>query len=498
MSFMCIRLFKPQSGSPLLTLSRTLSRTRAPRWSQHQQQQLPPQTRPRLHSVFCPSSGVQTRLQRTRHIYSSPEHLLPQTSSRLPALTQPAKLFHTSAGLRALPAPVLWLVFKPLQKLAAIILGRSIRKWWKALPPNKKQLFREWVWQRRWHLVAAGAGLMLITSLFLFTHLEESPITGRTRLLVFSKESFMELAQHASNEYMEEFEKLFIPVSDPRQQVVEQVVQHLVQRNQDMDGINYLPWKVHVVESPVVNAFVLPDGKVFVFTGMLEAVADIHQLSFVLGHEMAHALIGHAAEQASLSHVVDLLSLILLTAIWAICPRDSLAVLGQWIQSKLVQFMFNRPYSRKLESEADQVGLQLAAKACADVRSGPVFWQQMELAEQLKGEPTIPEWLSTHPSHRNRITHLDRLIPEALELRSKCECPHLPAVDPRAVFSKTVQKLLEDAKKQESEENQERERALVPLPQVSTIPPHGGQPQLGGALAASALLQMDGLALKGV
>ncbi|XP_007260718.3 metalloendopeptidase OMA1, mitochondrial isoform X2 [Astyanax mexicanus] len=442
MSFMCIRLFKPQSGSPLLTLSRTLSRTRAPRWSQHQhqQQQLPPQTRPRLHSVFCPSSGVQTRLQRTRHIYSSPEHLLPQTSSRLPALTQPAKLLHTSAGLRALPAPVLWLVFKPLQKLAAIILGRSIRKWWKALPPNKKQLFREWVWQRRWHLVAAGAGLMLITSLFLFTHLEESPITGRTRLLVFSKESFMELAQHASNE----------------------------------------------------------DGKVFVFTGMLEAVADIHQLSFVLGHEMAHALIGHAAEQASLSHVVDLLSLILLTAIWAICPRDSLAVLGQWIQSKLVQFMFNRPYSRKLESEADQVGLQLAAKACADVRSGPVFWQQMELAEQLKGEPTIPEWLSTHPSHRNRITHLDRLIPEALELRSKCECPHLPAVDPRAVFSKTVQKLLEDAKKQESEENQERERALVPLPQVSTIPPHGGQPQLGGALAASALLQMDGLALKGV
>lgn len=52
------------------------------------------------------------------------------------------------------------------------------------------------------------------------------------------------------------------------------------------------------------------------------------------------------------------------------------------------------------------------AQACADVRAGPVFWQQMEIRDQLSGEPSLPEWLSTHPSHRNRITHLDRLIPQ--------------------------------------------------------------------------------------
>lgn len=51
-------------------------------------------------------------------------------------------------------------------------------------------------------------------------------------------------------------------------------------------------------------------------------------------------------------------------------------------------------------------------QACADVRAGPVFWQQMELRDQLSGEPTLPEWLSTHPSHRNRVAQLDRLIPE--------------------------------------------------------------------------------------
>ncbi|KAI4892571.1 hypothetical protein NFI96_024737, partial [Prochilodus magdalenae] len=363
----------------------------------------------------------------------------------------------------------------------------SIRKWWKALPPNKKQLFREWTWHRRWHLAGAGTGLLLFLSLFFFTHLEESPVTGRSRLLVFSRESLMELAQHASDAYTEEYVESFIPISDPRHQVVEKLVNRLVQRNQDVEGINSLPWKVHLVDRPIVNAFVLPNGNIFVFTGMLEAVADIHQLTFVLGHEMSHALIGHTAEQASMSHVVDLLSLILLTMIWAICPRDSLAVIGQWIQTTLVQYMFDRPFSRKLEAEADQVGLQLAAKACADVRSGPVFWQQMELAEQLTGEPTTPEWLSTHPSHHNRITHLNRLVPEALEIRAKCDCPALPATDPRVTFSKTVQLVLESSKKQEIEEGKERDRAKVSLLQTPAVPNHGNQPQLGRVLATSAL-----------
>ncbi|KAM9358023.1 metalloendopeptidase OMA1, mitochondrial [Symphorus nematophorus] len=367
---------------------------------------------------------------------------------RGPVLTQCGHTFHTSAPVRALPAPLFWMVLKPLQKLAAIILGRSIRKWWVALPDNRRKLMREWAWRRRWHL-AAGAGVaMVIVALLLLTHLDESPLTGRTRLLVFSKENYMELAALTTEAYMEEFAELLLPVTDTRHQVVERVVQHLAQRNKDIPEVSDVKWSVHVVQSPNVNAFVLPNGQVFMFTGMLDAVADVHQLTIILGHEMAHAILGHSAEQASLSHVMDLLSLIVLTAIWAMCPRDSLALLGQWVQDKLSQLMFSRPYSRKLEAEADQVGLQLAAKACADVRAGPVFWQQMEMRDQLSGEPTLPEWLSTHPSHRNRFTQLDRLIPQALELRESCVCPALPAADPRTVFSKSVRVLLENAKNQ--------------------------------------------------
>ncbi|KAI3368959.1 hypothetical protein L3Q82_025933 [Scortum barcoo] len=356
--------------------------------------------------------------------------------------------FHTSAPVRSLPAPFLWLVLKPLQKLTAIILGRSIRKWWVALPDNRRQLMREWAWQRRWHLTAGAGVVMVIVVLLLLTHLDESPVTGRTRLLVFSRENYMELAALISQAYMEEFSELLVPVTDPRHQMVERVVQHLAQKNKDIPEVSDVTWTVHVVQTPETNAFVLPNGKVFMFTGMLDAVADVHQLTFILGHEMAHAILGHSAEQASLSHVVDLLSLILLTAIWAVCPRDSLALLGQWVQGKLSQLMFSRPYSRKLEAEADRVGLQLAAKACADVRAAPIFWQQMEITNQLSGEPTLPEWLSTHPSHRNRFTQLDRLVPQALELRKSCVCPALPETDPRAVFSKSVRVLLEKANDQ--------------------------------------------------
>ncbi|XP_034529187.1 metalloendopeptidase OMA1, mitochondrial isoform X2 [Notolabrus celidotus] len=330
-----------------------------------------------------------------------------------PVLTQTGLHFHTSAPVRALPVPLLWMLLKPLQKLTAIILGRSLRKWWVALPANRRQLMREWAWQRRWHLIAGTCVALVMVLLLLVTHLDESPLTGRTRLLVFSKDKYMELAALTSEAYMESYAELMLPASDARHQLVEQVVHHLALRNKDIPEVSDVSWSIHVVQSPEINAFVLPDGKVFMFTGMLEVITDIHQLAIVLGHEMAHALLGHAAEQASLSHVVDLLSLILLTAIWAVCPRDSLALLGQWVQDKLSQLMFSRPYSRKLEAEADEVGLQLAAKACADVRAGPVFWQQMEIRDQLTGEPALPEWLSTHPSHRNRFTQLDRLIPQS-------------------------------------------------------------------------------------
>lgn len=360
-----------------------------------------------------------------------------------------ARSFHLSPRSQAAPVPILLLILKPVQKLLAIIVGRGVRKWWQALPPHKKELFKENLREKKWKLLLGLSGFGLLFVVFYFTHLEVSPITGRSTLLLLGKEHFRLLSELEYEAWMEEFKNNMLSETDPRYLTVKEVVYHLTECNKDIPGISDISWVIHVVDSPDVNAFVLPNGQVFIFTGLLDSVTDVHQLSFLLGHEIAHAVLGHAAEKASLVHLLDFLGMIFLTMIWAICPRDSLAVLGQWIQSKLQEYMFDRPYSRTLEAEADKIGLQLAAKACVDVRASSVFWQQMELAERLRGYPKLPEWLSTHPSHGNRAEHLDRLIPQALKIREICNCPPLSGPDPRLMFKLTTKHLLEESEKED-------------------------------------------------
>ncbi|XP_044920536.1 metalloendopeptidase OMA1, mitochondrial isoform X4 [Mustela putorius furo] len=270
--------------------------------------------------------------------------------------------FHTSPQFQAAPVPLLLIILKPVQKLFAIIVGRGIRKWWQALPPNKKELFKESLRKNKWKLLLCFSSFGLLFVAFYFTHLEVSPVTGRRKLLLLGKEHFRLLSELEYEAWMDEFKNDMLTEKDARYLKVKEVVNHLIECNKDIPGISEINWIIHVVDSPDVNAFVLPNGQVFIFTGLLNSVTDIHQLSFLLGHEIAHAVLGHAAEKASLVHLLDFLGLIFLTMIWAICPRDSLALLGQWIQSKLQEYMFDRPYSRTLEAEADKIGLQLAAK----------------------------------------------------------------------------------------------------------------------------------------
>ncbi|XP_077929207.1 metalloendopeptidase OMA1, mitochondrial isoform X2 [Halichoerus grypus] len=270
--------------------------------------------------------------------------------------------FHTSPRFQAAPVPLLLIILKPVQKLFAIIVGRGIRKWWQALPPNKKELFKESLRKNQWKLLLCFSSFGLLFVVFYFTHLEVSPVTGRSRLLLLGKEHFRLLSELEYEAWMEEFKNDMLTEKDARYLMVKEVVHHLIECNKDIPGISEINWIIHMVDSPDVNAFVLPNGQVFIFTGLLNSVTDIHQLSFLLGHEIAHAVLGHAAEKASLVHLLDFLGLIFLIMIWAICPRDSLALLGHWIQSKLQEYMFDRPYSRTLEAEADKIGLQLAAK----------------------------------------------------------------------------------------------------------------------------------------
>ncbi|XP_077134672.1 metalloendopeptidase OMA1, mitochondrial isoform X2 [Ranitomeya variabilis] len=422
--------------SNFLNASNTRRTEHFPRTGQYRPSWPSPSISPIAKSAVC---GGHSQVVYTSYIQSA------GVSSQLPQ-NNPwgIRSIHTTRRLSVLLPPHIWLLIKPLQKLLAIILGRSVRRWWKALPANKRQLFKESVRRNKWKLSLGAGALGCVIILFYFTNLEETPITGRSRLLVFRKEDYNLLTSMEYENLMEEFKDVLLPAEDGRYQLVQKIVDYLIACNRDLPEVSKMQWTVHVVDKPeVINAYVLPNGQVFVFTGMLQAVADVDQLSFILGHELAHAILEHTAEKASISHFLDFLFLLSLVMIWAICPMDSIAIVGQWVQSRLREYLFLRPYSRTLEAEADKVGLELVAKACADVRASSVFWKQMELVDSLVGQPRIPEWLSTHPSHENRAERLDRLIPKAIKQRESCNCPALPSVDPRSVFELSMKQLLQ-------------------------------------------------------
>ncbi|XP_063795343.1 metalloendopeptidase OMA1, mitochondrial isoform X2 [Pseudophryne corroboree] len=382
----------------------------------------------KLSNNYVQSFGSFTRMPRTLTV--------PQSHMSC------AKNIHTTARRNVLLPPHVWLLIKPVQKLLAIILGRSVRKWWRALPANKRQLFKQSVRENKWKLSIGAAALGSVIILFYFTNLEETPITGRSRLLVFRKEHYDLLTTLEYESLIEEFKDIMLPKEDARYQLVQKIVDHLISCNSDLPEVSKIEWTIHVVDRPLINAFVLPNGQVFVFTGMLDAVANNDQLAFILGHELAHAILEHMAEKASVTHFMDFLFLISLTMIWAICPMDSLAVVGQWVQSKL-------------------------REACVDVRASSVFWKQMEVMETLGEQPRIPEWLSTHPSHENRAEHLDRLIPKALKLRDSCNCSELPSVDPRYIFELSVKHLLQT---QRGRDGQAIAGELVPVQVDDRVP----------------------------
>ena len=188
--------------------------------------------------------------------------------------------------------------------------------------------------------------------------------------------------------------------------------------------VNLFNWEINVIDSKEVNAFVLANGQIYVYTGMLETVANDNELAGILGHEMAHAILNHSAEQLSRTGFINVYSIALLTLLWAVVPSDGLAIIASWLQSTVEDVLITLPYSRKLEKEADEVGLLMAARACFDIRHVPKFWERMHMEERdLVFQQN--DWLSTHPSHENRVTWLHEWLPTALQLREDFKCPEL-------------------------------------------------------------------------
>ncbi len=156
------------------------------------------------------------------------------------------------------------------------------------------------------------------------------------------------------------------------------------------------PWEIHVISSDDVNAWCMPGGKMAIYTGLINRIKPTDdELAAVLGHEMAHALREHSREQIS-QQMAAQVGLSVLSAVTGVSAQGDLG-------KALTNVMFTLPNSRTHESEADLIGVELAARAGYDPRAAVTLWQKMGA---LGGGSSPPEFLSTHPSASTRSAEL--------------------------------------------------------------------------------------------
>ncbi|TSE32065.1 Metalloprotease LoiP [Tepidimonas thermarum] len=164
-------------------------------------------------------------------------------------------------------------------------------------------------------------------------------------------------------------------------------------------------WEVHLIGSQQINAFCMPGGKIAFFTGILDQLKlGEDEAAMVMGHEMAHALREHARERIAKTQATGLgLSLG--------AQLLGLGDLGR-LAADLGTQLLSLKFSREDETEADLVGLELAARAAYDPRASVSLWRKMA---QISGNNGL-EFLSTHPSGPSRIRDLEANIPKVEEL----------------------------------------------------------------------------------
>jgi predicted Zn-dependent protease len=173
-------------------------------------------------------------------------------------------------------------------------------------------------------------------------------------------------------------------------------------------------WEVNVLTSPEINAWCMPGGKIAFYTGLLEKLQlTDDEIAAVMGHEISHALREHARERASQQ---------LATSVGASAVGAVLGVgqTGTDLAGVVGQVTFLLPYSRIHETEADRMGVELAARAGYDPRAANTLWQKMA---QISGGGGTPKLLSTHPSNEDRIKDLQvfsqRVLPLYEQARAK-------------------------------------------------------------------------------
>jgi len=258
-------------------------------------------------------------------------------------------------------------------------------------------------------------GLVLLP-LALLSGCETNPYTGRSQFLMTSVSEEMKMGAQAYDQVKSD--PNMKPSQDPREiEPVKRVAARIVEaakRSKYAEMAQQFQWEVTVFkDDKTANAFALPGGKMAVYTGIFPMAKTEAGLAAVMGHEVVHALARHGAERMSQGQATNIGVQVLSTAAGigtgsAALGQATMAALGVGAQVGMLL-----PFSRKHESEADYIGILLAADAGYDPREAVALWERMA---QMSGGGAPAEFMSTHPSHETRIDQLKQWMPEAMAI----------------------------------------------------------------------------------
>ncbi|WP_329605222.1 M48 family metallopeptidase [Undibacterium hunanense] len=198
-------------------------------------------------------------------------------------------------------------------------------------------------------------------------------------------------------------------------------------------------WEINLIGSKQINAYCMPGGKIAFYTGILDTLKlTDDEVAIVMGHEIAHALREHGAERAGKANVANVG--VRLFEMWAGAkgydPNLAGGVAGGVAKFSMLAF------SRGDETEADVVGLDIAARAGYDPRAGVALWQKMGMVS--KGAP--PPWLSTHPAGKDRIAEIQRHFPEVMPLYAHAKGVSVSSLPPYQTNVKGIAPVIYSAK----------------------------------------------------
>ncbi|KAF2675111.1 hypothetical protein BT63DRAFT_28726 [Microthyrium microscopicum] len=299
--------------------------------------------------------------------------------------------------------------------------------------PPKQRFRRLLAWASRPNFYYEAGGVALILGGAYVYNLETIPISGRKRFNIVSPEKERAVADQIYNALVEQYKDVFLPVDHPQVIRVRRVLAHLMNglkkmeeegdvtqggqkdavtagsapwsKEEGLDG-----WTIHVIDSPITNAFVLAGNKVFFFTKILEVCENDAQVATVLSHEMSHALCHHTSENMSRKRIF-----------WTVLVLFSVLIGDFTLTSAFaMNLLWQMPKGREQESEADQIGLQIMAASCYDPEESLRFWNRMKRESGV--QRTVPLFLSTHPDDATRIRQLEGWMEKAHKRYNAAGC----------------------------------------------------------------------------